>query len=150
WIQRKPAKYRQGPSRHPRRPTYPTLELQLLSLLFGPLPLHLGPFVGCLRLTLKPGALDLQGFLARLPQLLDILILLRRRILVSGVAKCPSSRVLWPPGFVCLGGGRTQRGTLVIAETACLSREPPPALAVLELSPYPADRLIFDRVAREV
>src|SRR4029453_14088657 len=107
--QGKGAKYRQEHRSQSRHPTYATLELQLLSLLFGQLPLHLGPFVGCLRLTLKPGAVALQGFLARPPQLLDILILLWHRILVSGVASCPSSRVLWPPGFVRLGGGRTQR-----------------------------------------
>ena len=56
--------------------------------------------------------------------------------------------MFWPPGLVYLGRCRTERGTLVGAENACLYSECSPALAVLEFSPYPADRLIPDRVAR--
>src|SRR5262249_18523458 len=133
-----------------RHGTYAPLEPQLLHPLFGQLSFHLGSLVGCLGLMLKPRALDLQSFLTRLPQLLYLLVFVRCCFLVSGVTSCPSSRVFRPPGFVCLGRCRTQRGALVIAENACLYSERSPALAVLKLSPYPTDRLIPDRVARWV
>ena len=68
----KDANYRHEQCSQHRHRTYATLEPQLLSPLFGQLPRYLGSLVGCLRLTLKPRALDLQCFLARLPQLLYI------------------------------------------------------------------------------